>query len=65
MAVFEANIGADKTGKPEVVFWLGVKQMRLRSLCESSVSLISGQITQSSPLENERAKACDGVVDVA
>lgn len=65
VAIIQFDIRAHQTRQGELLVRLGTDQMSLSSLRESGIGFVAGEVAQSGPLEDERAKACDRVVDVA
>lgn len=65
VAIIQLNIRAHQTRQGELLVRLGTDQMGLGPLGESGIGFVAGEVAQSGPLEDERAEACDGVVDVA
>ncbi|KAI6773997.1 hypothetical protein HG531_000846 [Fusarium graminearum] len=64
-AISEFDKCADETRKRERLVSLGVDQMVLGTLGKGSVCLVAGEVTQTSPFENERTEGGDGVVGIA
>ncbi|KAI6777334.1 hypothetical protein HG530_001279 [Fusarium avenaceum] len=65
VAIVQLDIRAHQTWQGEFLVSLGTDQMSLGPLGESGIGFVAGEVAQSGPLEDERAEACDGVVDVA
>lgn len=65
IAIVQLNIRTHQTRQGEFLIRLGTDQMSLGPLRESGIGFVAGEVAQSGPLEDERAEACDGVVDVA